>query len=172
MMSGGMDDPSSAPPPPSSSSSSLSNERPVLHGRAAAAAAASSAAASSAGAPLTSSAPSEGHHALAARLSVGLMQASRQAGELSRFMDTADASRAPLATFELLVGRLQAAEEALSTLRGCLEGHGGRENVCASLLRRADTAHALEEAQRQSQRTATRPQTVCVWRHMRRMRRR
>ena len=138
LIPGGMED-----PPQVAAVAAGSNEQraAALPGRAA----------STAGSAAPASA-SDGH-ALAARLSVGLMGVSRQAGELSRFMDSADAARAPLATFELLLGRMQAAEEALSCVRGSLEGYGARENVCASLLRRADTAHALEEAQRQSQRT-------------------
>lgn len=136
------------------SSLPLPSDRGTLHGsRAAPAVAPKAHGGTSSGVSSAKTTSTADAHALSARLSVGLMGTSRHAGELARFIDTPDATRAPLASIELLVGRLQAAEEALSQVRAALEGVCSRENVCASLLRRADTEHALAEAQRLSQRT-------------------
>ena len=135
------------------SSLPLPSDRGTLHGSRAAPCGGSHGPPTSSGVSSAKTTSTADAHALSARLSVGLMGTSRHAGELARFIDTPDATRAPLASIELLVGRLQAAEEALSQVRAALEGVCSRENVCASLLRRADTEHALAEAQRLSQRT-------------------
>ena len=68
-------------------------------------------------------------------------------------IDSPGAAGAALGLFESLVGHLQAAEESLSRVRSAMEGAAMRENVAASLLRQADMAHAVEEAQRQGART-------------------
>ena len=101
--------------------------------------------------------------ARAARLGVSLMNVVRHSTELQKFMDTADAARAPLARFETLTGQLQRAEDALSTVRAALEGNAQRENVAASLLRQADKDHALDEAQRLQCRT---PQLTMLVRNL------
>lgn len=92
--------------------------------------------------------------ARAARLCVGLLRAIQQAATLTRWVDTAEAVQASLAHTELVVHALQNAEEALSRVRASVEGASQRENVCASLLRQSDTAHALQNARAQGGRTA------------------
>lgn len=65
----------------------------------------------------------------------------RQASQLQRWVDSAEGAKASLSRIEAILARLQAAEEALTTLRAAVEGDSQKENRLASLLRQVDQSH-------------------------------
>ena len=98
-----------------------------------------------------------------ARVHMGLLNSVRQSAELQRLLHETATAGAPLSVVEVLIMHLQVAEEHLSRVRSAVEGAAQRENVCATLLRQADKAHALEEARRQGAHT---PQLTMLTRNL------